>query len=443
LQDATQKSSHLPGETASDLNAVFPHKVCLNLDRRSERWQCMRRKFALHEIHDVQRFAAVDGERQELPGGWSATPGAYGCLLSHLEIVNRAREGGVSNILIFEDDVVFATPLQENFPAYYKQVPPDWEMLYFGALHMEEPIEISQNVRQIRRAFSTYAYALKHTIFDPFIELNSRSSTAVDVNNLALQREHACYCFTPHLAWVETGPSDAQGRDHNHWYLQYSLVIRGSGMDRLLAQTAVVIAYRNSTRSDSVAQNLHFLLRFYRTRLPGIRLVIVEQDIESTIAEANLPEGTQYLLLRDAGPLNKGRCFNAGRSSAPADCRFLIFSDSDILVEEWDLCGNLRMCERYDCTTGFSGLTELTPADTRELYRDEMMLMRWFDVQKYSHTRNHGFSNYYICNRQSVQNAGGWDEKAEAEIDLLSLLRSEDQMRVFDSPNRGFRLHHD
>ena len=165
-------------------------------------------------------------------------------------------------MLIFEDDVAFDKDLQKNFAAYISQVPTDWDMLYFGALHMDDPIEISRNVNQIQRAYSTYAYALNHTIFDSFIELNSQANTAVDINNLQLQTAHKCYCFTPHLAWVETDYSDAQEVHKNHWYLKESLVIRGKSMDELLTQTSVIIAHRNAARSDRVTQNLLFSLAF-------------------------------------------------------------------------------------------------------------------------------------------------------------------------------------
>src|SRR5262249_41481893 len=152
-----------------------------------------------------------------------------------------------------------------------------------------------ENVGRIRRAYSTYAYALRSTIFDDFIETNSNSRRAVDFNNLALQTRHACYCFMPHLAWVETDDSDAQGRQIDHWYLRESLVIRGASMDRLLANTSLIIACNNSRANEWVTRNVLFLARFYMERLPGIEVIIVEQDAEPGTAFDNLPEGCRYL----------------------------------------------------------------------------------------------------------------------------------------------------
>ncbi|MCI0590274.1 MAG: glycosyltransferase family 25 protein [Gammaproteobacteria bacterium] len=433
-----------PENTSGDINDVFPYKVCINLDRRTDRWEKMQVKFDRHCIHGVHRFSGVDGQGLTVPPGWSSTLGAYGCLLSHLQVVREARELDVPSVLIFEDDVLFDSRLRNDFSTYISQVPPDWDMLHFGALHMDDPIEISENVHRIRRAYSTYAYALKHTIFDAYLELNRKADTAVDVNNLVLQTEHACYCFTPHLAWVESDYSDAQEQQKNHWYLRESLVINGGGMHQLLSRTALIIAYRNPTMNVGITQNLLFLTRFYTERLFGISVVIVEQDAEPTINPQALPEGCQYFLLQHNSPLNKGLCFNTGLSISHPKRTFMIFSDCDIFVEEWDICGNLRMCQRYDCTTGFRSIIDLTSTDTLHLQGDKTMLMRWFNAKKYSGIENNDiFSKYCVFKRRSIQATGGWAEQRREDADLALSLKGKQQLRVFASPNHAFRLHHD
>src|SRR5216117_1383180 len=89
----------------ANINDVFPLKVCINLDRRADRWKQMQLKFRRHAIHGVRRFSAADGNSLTVPPNWSDTPGAYGCLLSHLQVVREARELGMPCVLIFEDDV--------------------------------------------------------------------------------------------------------------------------------------------------------------------------------------------------------------------------------------------------------------------------------------------------------------------------------------------------
>jgi GR25 family glycosyltransferase involved in LPS biosynthesis len=115
-----------------DINEAFPHKFCINLDRRPERWEQMRSKFERCGVRGVERFAAVDGQQALLPANWSDSPGAYGCLRSHLEIIKEARRLGWPSVLIFEDDAALDPELSEKFSSYFQQVPADWEMLHFG-----------------------------------------------------------------------------------------------------------------------------------------------------------------------------------------------------------------------------------------------------------------------------------------------------------------------
>jgi glycosyl transferase, family 25 len=413
-----------------DINEVFPYKVCINLDRRPERWEQMQAKFERCGIQGVRRFAAVDGQHTIVPPNWADSPGAYGCLRSHLNIVHEARRLDWPNVLIFEDDAALDPQLQHKFSEYFPQVPVDWDMLHFGANHMAAPVEISENVVRITSANSTFAYALNHTVFDSFIELNSKALTAVDLNNRTLQAQHNCYCFTPHLAWVEDVASDVQVRQKYHWYLKESLVIHGSGMDLILKQTSVIIAYQDLTKSDNHLHNLLFLIRFYQEHLPGVTVVIVEQDAEPTLKETSLPN-CRYLFVRNNGPLNRAKCFNAGMKLT--DHSFLIFTDADVFVEEWDIRGQLRMCEQYDCVSGFRSLVDLTEDATRLLRTSKPMLLTpWFDANDYSRSeRQDRFSKFCVFSREGIKE--GWDENT------LSL-KSGRELRVFESPNDALRL---
>jgi len=157
------------------LNQIFPHRICINLERRADRWQRMQAEFARHGIEGVQRFPAVDGGKVVLPASWRHSAGAYGCLLSHVAVVQEALAAGSESVLIFEDDAVFDSEFDTKFASFMKEVPADWDLLYFGALHKDEPVKVTEHVYRITKANSTYAYALKRTVFEDFIELNRRA----------------------------------------------------------------------------------------------------------------------------------------------------------------------------------------------------------------------------------------------------------------------------
>ena len=276
----------------------------------------MQRAFVEQDIRDVQRISAVDGNTVVLPHNWIHTPGAYGCLLSHVQVVRTAREAGASSVLIFEDDAVFDQRFKEKFSKFIEEVPSDWDMLYFGALHKAEPIKVSEHVVRITKANSTFAYAVRNTVFDEFIELNSRAENVLDMNSYRLQERFNCYCFMPNLVWVESEYSDVQKRVENHWYLEKSLVLFGSHVDRLLSQTAIIISETSP------------LVDYYREYFAPLAIV---------------GENTN---------LNK---------------EFFVFIRDDIYLEAMDLRANLLMCGEYDAATGFSKIIDLTPEQTEHL----------------------------------------------------------------------------
>ncbi|HET7286019.1 MAG TPA: glycosyltransferase family 25 protein, partial [Pyrinomonadaceae bacterium] len=315
-------------------DTLFTKTVCINLDRRPDRWERMKKEFARHGIQSVQRFPAIDGDVIEKPTHWTHTAGAYGCLLSHLAVVSEARDSGAANILILEDDVILDPEFQEKFSRFIKEVPDDWDMLYFGALHKDEPVKISEHVGRITKANSTFAYALKRTVFDEFIALNTRAEHVLDMNSYLLQQRFNCYCFMPNLAWVASEYSDVQNRLERHWYLEKSLVLFGAEMDRLLGQTTIILAQ---------SRNVEFFKRYYEEYFaPLVEILVADGDLEQAIA--------------CAGPQRK----------------FFILSAPDIYIEALDIRANLRMCEEYDAATGFDEMIDLTH-DQAQLLRETMI----------------------------------------------------------------------
>ena len=301
----------------------FLLKVCINLDRRPERWQRMQLAFAAQDIGPVQRFSAIDGNDVVLPHNWIHTAGAYGCLRSHVDVVREARHAHRASVLIFEDDVVFDPQFKEKFPTFIQELPTDWDMLFLGALHKDEPVKVSDHVARITKANSTFAYAIRNTVFEAFIELNSRAEHVLDMNSYLLQKQFNCYCFMPNLVWVESEYSDVQNRLENHWYLEKSLVLFGSHMDQLLSQTGIGIA------RDSA--NLDFLVDYYREYFaPLVSIEVGNTDLKK---------------------------------------EFFILIDDDIYLEAMDIRANLLMCQEYDLATGYSKIIELTPEQTDDLRR--------------------------------------------------------------------------
>jgi glycosyl transferase, family 25 len=374
------------------LNQLFAHKVCVNLDRRPERWQRMQERLARHRIAGVVRFSAIDGEQVEIPSRWRASAGAYGCLQSNLAVVRQARDEGWPDVLLLEDDVVFDDHLNARLPDLAAQLPADWDMLFFGGMHRDQPVRVRENVLKLTATTSTYAYAVRSTIYSAFLDAHADSPEPVDVRNRLLQQRFNCYCFFPHLAWVDGGHSDTQGRLVDPWWLKESLVLGGPEMDRIQQRTLVVVVEDGSARNELTRRNLAYTTSAYRRLLNGATVVAVDQ-----------------------GGSSRTGCLNDAVRQFGHDKDFYVFADRDI-VPTWDAKAHLVKCADHGFASCFRQLIDLTEADSARFVSGELI-----DGSSYSARPRRGLDSEYCT----------FTRQAFHAIDRSS---------VFDSPALGLRL---
>lgn len=418
-----------------NLNDFFPHKVCINLDKRRDRWERMQSRFAQHNINQVVRFPALDGKTLDIPPIWDDFPGAYGCLRSHLAVVEQARAEAKQSVLIFEDDAVLNPQVNERFSEYVAQLPDDWDMLLFGGIHGESQAKVSDNVLRVSSSLSTYAYALKHTIYDSFIELNSQALTVLDENTRALQQQFNCYCFMPHLAWVEEDYSDVREERSHPWWLKESLVLWGREVNEILERTAAFILHRH--RGEASLRNLRFIANYFSQNLAGIAMLVVGQAENPSLNSELLPPNCRLELLNDSGHLKRSRAFNLGFEMFAPSKDFFIFLDSDIFLTRDDIKANLLMCREYEFASSFSELCELNEEDTMKILNNNM---RW-DYNGNFHPRQKVdiCDSACIFTKTGALKMGSWEETDDQETSLTSK-KVRQVLNLYDSPNRARRL---
>lgn len=428
----------MTGVTSRDdmaLNTFFPHKVCINLDRRPERWHRMQARLARHRIGPVTRFSAFDGRTLDIPSTWTASSGAYGCLQSHLAVVKEARNLGLENILILEDDVLFDEAIHTHFEKY--NIPPDWDMLFFGCIHAYDPILIHEGIARLQCSFSTYMYALNHTIYDAFIELNEQALQPVDNNNTLLQKQFNCYCFMPHLAWVDDSFSDAQGLHMNHWYLQESMVFAGNRMKAIEQRTLMIIPFQDRTPDGRGLRNLQYILDDHG----GIfDVLLVEQDHTPRLDPTLLSKTCHYTYIKKDGHIDKGLCFNIGIDISKKAYDFFVFSSQNILIYRSEIRANLLKCTEHDFASAAAYFIDLNETDSRALIEGSEINTRRYQPQQ----RANLCSGYCTFTRDGIEAVGGWTEGTPSDrAEALQAQKVARTLNAFRSPGLAYRLYAD
>jgi GR25 family glycosyltransferase involved in LPS biosynthesis len=204
------------------LNEYFDKIYCINLDRRTDRWEECQKIFSKHNL-EVERFSAVDGSVENYGLGYPYDNELAGAI-SHTKVVEKAKKFSLKKVLILEDDVDFIENLNEVFSQNIDKVPSDWEGLLFGGNHVGGFHPINNNVVKVGRSYALHAYALNDKSYDFVIsymnnkiqniikngKTSIKTSVAADFFMADLHRTLNWYSFRPHLAWQRTGYSDIQ-----------------------------------------------------------------------------------------------------------------------------------------------------------------------------------------------------------------------------------------
>jgi glycosyl transferase family 25 len=374
------------------LESMFSHRVCINLDRRPDRWGKCSSEFARHGLC-VSRIPARDGQELRVPSTWRYGPGAYGCALSHLDAVSEARDRGYRSVLVFEDDVELHEEFVSLFEQFASELPTDWDAAFLGGIHREDPLPVSPHVSRIVSSNSTFAYALNHTIYDAWLERNRQFTAPVDEVNKTLQRDFAFYCSVPPLAWVTEGYSDILGAEVNHWWIREGLTIDGCLSRDTISRTGVLVL---PPGGSAPAQEVTACM------LDRLRRIFPEVVTASDRYEDDWIRNRGVELLSDKH-------------------EYWIVTDADLYVPTWELKASLLKCRDADMVVPLHEPIRLTAADTARAMNGDLGPV---DTTPYARVPlQPGFDGFAIIRTAS-----------------LARLRDSASLRIFHSPSRVWRL---
>lgn len=194
------------------INYYFDEVYCVNLDRRGDRWEEVKKQFDKYNIR-VRRFSAVDGkdltyddfypywkDKPYVEGKLVFRPGdvenkfALGCLKTHLAIIKDAKKNNHNRILIFEDDIVLSNNFENEI---YKIKELNWKMLYLGATQYDwSNLFMGNGLYLSKNTYGTFAYAIDCSVYDLLISKIENSTQTIDQTYTHVQNELNGHCYT-------------------------------------------------------------------------------------------------------------------------------------------------------------------------------------------------------------------------------------------------------
>src|ERR1039458_3755418 len=136
------------------VNKVF----CLNLDRRTDRWEECLKEFERCGITQYERISGyvhtADTKQRN---------GHIGCTRSHRLLLRRIAESDWARVLVLEDDfqAIKALTFQADFAMLHDFVPLDFDILYIGGSYGTVPLaRINAHVIKVDRVHTTSSYII-------------------------------------------------------------------------------------------------------------------------------------------------------------------------------------------------------------------------------------------------------------------------------------------
>ena len=177
--------------------------IVINLDSRPDRLESFRKQDFPFEVERFPGIVSASGLGQD------------GCALSHLAVLNAQTE---FPFVVFEDDCLLIQPWRVVETAM-RQLPPDWDALWLGAMVKRRLRRYSPNLFRLHSAFSLHAviYNSKTMVDHIITKNNRRPGINLDVfYRTKAQAIFNCFIVYPIVATQRSDVSDIGGNFTNH-----------------------------------------------------------------------------------------------------------------------------------------------------------------------------------------------------------------------------------
>ncbi|MBW4619817.1 MAG: glycosyltransferase family 25 protein [Cyanosarcina radialis HA8281-LM2] len=202
----------------------FDRAYAINLPHRKDRYQMIVRELEKAgmslEPNKVEVFPAIQPSEAER---FSSTA-VRGCFLSHLGILKLAKQEGLRNVLIMEDDVAIAPEFRTNQNLLVEQLQQrDWGFVYFGHGHQQQLESTSAVALQSfsEPIITAHFYGVNGAIFDRLIlfleEMQQRPWDHPDGGPMPIDGAYSTFrthysiptqIASPSLGWQQSSRSD-------------------------------------------------------------------------------------------------------------------------------------------------------------------------------------------------------------------------------------------
>lgn len=217
-----------------DTGLKNPRVVVLSMRQRLARRKSFSQQYQkLGWNLGAEWAAAVDGSAMPTELRWLKgyedkqvwdhdKPGNWGCYLSHLAILRDSQaKCPTCDLVVFEDDAVFAPGWRERWEAFFTSLPQDWSIVRLGAQSLWEPsFEASPSYIRAKAVANTWGYVVRAEgvgrLADLLAGLPVRGAWGVDAVMQLFTKELKTYVPSVPMVYAVGDCSDSSATSPGH-----------------------------------------------------------------------------------------------------------------------------------------------------------------------------------------------------------------------------------
>jgi hypothetical protein len=142
---------------------------------------------------------------------WLQRPNAYNAYLSHAKILNKAKELGLSNVMLVEDDIFIEPDFFQILPKIEEFLDNhEWDMFYFGGYHNDSAKKLTDNILELHGSGGWHAVVLKTKIIDDLLAYGPIGPMDW-ITGQYIHNKYKCYAAFPSIISQKDGHSFVEG----------------------------------------------------------------------------------------------------------------------------------------------------------------------------------------------------------------------------------------
>lgn len=179
----------------------------INLDYRDDRKENFEKRISELNL-PVERFPAIIINPEDIsnPFGDKYWHNKVSNYYTHFAVIRKAKETGLKNVWVFEDDCVFVDDFMSKAQKCIDDLKNiEWDMFYFGGEPNRETEYHSENIVKTTGIYGAHSYLVNHTFYDKILTMTQISP--IDVHYLNYHCDNKKYYLSREILCNQDGES--------------------------------------------------------------------------------------------------------------------------------------------------------------------------------------------------------------------------------------------